>query len=357
MRRTFYASTLALILAAAALAQTTAAQGARRAVNPKPAAPTAAAPTAAAQSALSQAALGQLPLPASDALLVLDVRSLFAEVLPRSLASDTARLAEVNADVDQFKARTGIDARAFDLLGVGVRIVKLESGATKIDRVTAVARGRFQTEALVASARAAAKGALTEQTHGGKKIYVATIDDQLKLFGLAKMRVKDLAFAVLDQNTLALGEPEDVRAAIDAQAGRNRADMGLLNFPRGAGDFLAYGGNIPAGTFAGVETGLSANVDRAIASVRGIYGTAGSTPAGMQLMTTLRAGTAGDAKQLYDVVNALKQIAPGFISVAGERWSFARGMVDKMSITTKGTEVQLRLEVPQADIATVLKSL
>ena len=349
MRRNFYTSTLALLLAATALAPEATAQGARRAVNTKTA--------AAAQSALSQAALGQLPLPAADALLVLDVRTLFSEVIPRSLASDKVRLAQVNADVEQFKARTGIDARAFDLLAVGVRVVKLESGATKLDRVTAVARGRFQAEALVASARTAAKGGLAEQTHGGKRIYVAAINDQIKLFGLAKMSVKELAFAVLDANTLALGEPEDVRAAIDAQAGRNRADMGLLNFPRGAGDFLAYGGNIPAGTFAGVETGLSANVDRAVASIRGVYGTVGSTAAGMQLMTALRAGTAGDAKQLFDVVNALKQIAPGFISVAGERWSFARGMVDKMSVTNKGNEVQLRLEVPQADIATVLRAL
>lgn len=341
MRRTFYASTLALLLAAA-YAQTAHAQGAR---GP------------AVSAAATQTAFAQLPLPASDAILTLDVRALFAEVIPRAFASDPARLARVNADVDEFKARTGIDAREFDALAVGVRIVALPSGATKLDRVTAVARGRFRPEALVAAARAAAKGGLAEQTHGGKKVYVAAVNDQLKLFGVARMRVKELAFAVLDQNTLALGEPEDVRAAIDAQAGRNRADMSVLNFPRGAGDFLAYTGNIPAGALAGVESGLSANIDRAIASVRGIYGTVGSTPAGMQLMTTLRAGTGADAKQLFDVVNALRQIAPGFISVAGPKWGFARGLVETMKVTAKGNEVQLRLEVPQADMASVLKSL
>jgi hypothetical protein len=331
MRRTFYASTLALIFVA--LASTTAfAQGTRN--------------TAAS-----------LPLPASDAVLTLDVRALFAEVIPRALASDKTRLAQVNADVDEFKARTGIDAREFDTLAVGARIVPLPSGATKIDRVTAVARGRFRTEALVSAARAAAKGGLAEQTHGGKTVYVATVNDQLKLFGLARMRVKELAFAVLDQNTLALGEPEDVRAAIDAQAGRGRADMSLLNFPRGAGDFLAFAGNVPAGALAGVKTDISSSVDRAITSIRGFYGTVGSTAAGLQLMTTLRAGSTTDAKQLYNVVDALRQMAPGFISVAGARWSFARGMVDSMQITTKGNEVQLRLEVPQADIATVLKAL
>ena len=330
MRRTFYASTLALVFAALLSA------------------------TANAQTATAAASL---PLPASDAVLTLDVRALFTEVIPRSLASDRARLAQVTADVEEFKARTGIDARDFDTLAVGSRIVPLPSGATKFDHTTAVARGRFRPDALVAAARAAAKGGLTEQTYGGKTIYVAAVNDRLKLFGLARMSVRDLAFAVLDQNTLALGEPEDVRAAIDAQAGKGRADMSLLNFPRGAGDFLAYAGNVPAGAFAGVETGLSPDVDRAIASVRGFYGTFGSTAAGLQTMTALRAGTAADAKQLFDVVGALRQIAPGFLSIAGPKWAFARGLVDGMKVTTKGNEVQLRLDVPQADIANVLKSL
>ena len=342
MRRTFYASTLALLLAAS-LAQTALAQSPR------------AQATSPGGGINQEAAL--LSLPASDALLLLDVRTLFAEVIPRSLASDSARLAQVNADVEEFKARTGIDAREFDALAVGARIVQLPSGAIKLDHVTAVAQGRFRAEALIAAARAAAKGGLAEQMHGGKKVYVATINDRLKLFGLARMHVRELAFAVLDQNTLALGEPEDVRAAIDAQAGRGRADTSPLKFPRDPGTFLAFAGNIPAGAFAGVETGISSNVDRAVASIRGFYGTVGSTAAGAQLMTTLRAGSAADAKQLYDVVSALRQIAPGFISMAGAKWGFARGMVDSMKITTKGNEVQLRLDVPQADIATVLKSL
>jgi hypothetical protein len=330
MRRTFYASTLALLIAAFA---------------------------SAGASAQTPTAAAQLPLPASDAVLTLDVRALFGEVIPRSLASDKARLAQVNADVEEFKARTGIDAREFDTLAVGARIVSLPSGATKLDRVTAVARGRFRTEALVAAARAAAKGGLKEQTHGGKTVYVATVNGPLKLFGLARMHVRELAFAVLDANTLALGEPEDVRAAIDAQGGKGRADMSVLNFNKDAGTFMAFAGNVPAGALAGVETGMSPSVDRAIASIRGFYGTVGSTAAGAQMMTTLRAGSSGDAKQLFDVVNALRQIAPGFISMAGAKWAFARGLVDGMKVTTVGNEVQLRLDVPQADIATVLKAL
>jgi hypothetical protein len=133
--------------------------------------------------------------------------------------------------------------------------------------------------------------------------------------------------------------------------------MSALNFPKDAGTFMAFAGNVPAGALANVDTGMSADVDRAVASIRGFYGTVGSTAAGLQTMTTLRAGTASDAKQLFDVVNALRQIAPGFIAVAGEKWAFARGMVESLKVTTKGNEVQLRLDIPQASIPTVLKSL
>lgn len=345
MRRTFYASTLALLIAAAALAQTAGAQNSRRAP--------AAARTPVAQTPGTTA---PLPLPASDMIFTVDVRRLLTEVVPRALAGDSARLAQVNADVEEFKTRTGIDARAFDTVAVGARFVALPSGAVKVDNMTAVARGTFRADALVAAARAAAKGGLVEQTHAGKTVYVATVNDRLRLFGIARMHVRELAFAVLDANTLALGEPADVRAAIDAQAGRGRADLTMLNFPRGAGDFVAFAGNVRPGVLAGVRTDLP-NVDRAIDSIRGFYGTVGSSPTGLQMMTALRAGTAADAKQLFDTVEALRQIAPGLISMAGDKARFARSLMDSLKVTTKGNEVQLRLEVPQSEISTLLRAL
>ena len=348
MRRTLYASTLALTLAALApfaCAQT------RRGTQPARTGGTTTARTPKALAAES------IPLPAADALLAVDLEKLFKEVVPRSLAGDAARLAQVNADVEEFKTRTGIDARAFNRLIVGARIVRLASGAVKIDNVTAVARGPVNSAALGAAIRASSKGAVSEQTYGGKTIYVTTVNDRIKLFGIAKMRVGELAVAALDAETVALGEPADVRAAIDAQAGRApRADMALLSFPKGPSDFIGFAGNVPPGTLAGVETGLP-NVDRAVASIQGFYGSVASTAAGLQLMTTLRAATAADAKQLYDTVDALRQIAPGLISMAGEKGKFAQNAINSLKLSTKGNEVQLRLEVPQSDISTLLRAL
>jgi hypothetical protein len=104
MRRTFYASTLALTLAAlAAFNSEAGAQTRRGAQAPRTGATATKAPAQRPLSAES------VPLPASDALLAVDLDKLFKEVVPRALAGDTARLSQVNADVDAFKTRTGLD--------------------------------------------------------------------------------------------------------------------------------------------------------------------------------------------------------------------------------------------------------
>jgi hypothetical protein len=348
MRRTLYASTLALTLAA--LAVTGVAQTRRgTAAAPRTGGPTTGAPKGLAAESI--------PMPPADALLAVDLTKLFKEVVPRALAGDAARLAQVNADVDAFKARTGIDARAFERLVVGARIVKLESGALKLDNVTAVARGPVNAASLGAAIRASSKGSVAEQNYGGKTVYVTTVNDRIKLFGLANVRVKELAVAALDAETVALGEPSDVRAAIDAQAGRGpRADLSPLAFPKGPNDFMAFAGNVPAGTLAGIDTGLP-NVDRAVAAIQGFYGTVGSTAAGIQFMAALRAASASDAKQLFDTIEALRQIAPGLVSMAGDKARFAQNAINSLKVTTKGNEVQLRLEVPQSDVSAFLRVL
>jgi hypothetical protein len=354
MRRTLYASTLTLALASLAAFATSAGAQTRRGSQP---ARTGGATAAGAQKPLPVGA-ESIPLPAADAVLAVDLEKLFKEVVPRATAGNAERLAQINADVEQFKARTGLDARAFYRLVVGARILRLDSGALKLDNVTAIARGPVNAQALGAAIRAASKGAAVEQQYGGKTVYVTTVNDRIKLFGIAKMRVGELAVSALDAETVALGEPSDVRAAIDAQAGRGpRADLSLFSsVPKGPNDFIGFAGNVPAGTLAGVETGLP-NVDRAVASIQGFYGSVASTTAGVQIMTTLRAATAADAKQLYDTTDALRQVAPGLISMAGEKGRFAQNAINSLKLSTKGNEVQLRLEVPQSDVSSLLRAL
>lgn len=344
--RNIYTSTLALFVALAALAGASKAQTRRPGGGAsRPAATQTAAPARQA-----------VPLPASDAVLAVDLRRLLTEAVPRALAGDAARLAAVNADVEQFKARTGIDARAFDTLTAGVRLTNPSPGVTKIDHMVAVARGTFRADVLVAAGRLAAQGKFNEEKHGGKSVYVFSLDDHIKLFGLLKMRVRDLAVTVLDANTLAVGEPEAVRATIDAQAGRGRVDADLLNFARTPDDLIMFAGSVPPALLAGIELGTP-ELNRAVASVRRFSGSVGTTAAGYQMQATLRTLNAADARGLGDTLEALKQVAPMLISMSGERGRFAKRAVESLRITTQASEVRLRLELAQGDLAALLRVL
>src|SRR5205085_10584868 len=273
MRRIFFASILALLVvahSATSLAQTT-----RGTTLPRTPAPTSAQTSTVARVSV--------PLPASDAVLTVDLKRLLTEAAPRALASDPSRLAQLSADIERFKSRTGVDARDFDTLAVGARLVRLPSGATKVANVVALARGTFSADALVRNARAASGGKLTEQTYGGKTLYVIPVNDRIKVFGLLKTHVGELALCVLDAYTLAVGETAAVRSAVDAAAGRGgRVDQSLMNQVQNTGDLIALAGNVPPGVLAGVDTGMPP-VDRAVASIRSFRGSVVSTPAGFQL--------------------------------------------------------------------------
>src|SRR5918994_103407 len=87
-------------------------------------------------------------LPASEAVALVKVRRLLDEALPAMLASNPARLVEANARIENFKTRTGIDARAFDELALGFGYEYLPSGAMKVTTV-GLAQGTFSPASLV----------------------------------------------------------------------------------------------------------------------------------------------------------------------------------------------------------------
>ncbi|MEK6335883.1 MAG: hypothetical protein AABM67_13205, partial [Acidobacteriota bacterium] len=117
---------------------------------------------AAAPNALSY-------LPASDAVMLVDVRRMLNETLPRILAGDQAKLAQANSEIDKFKTRTGIDPRTFDRVVLGVRYVYPTPNTTRLETV-AIAHGTFDAKGLAAAARIAANGKYREEKYRGSTI-------------------------------------------------------------------------------------------------------------------------------------------------------------------------------------------
>ena len=334
-RRNLYAAGLALVALALAA---DAANGQRRG--------------AGAARTNANASAADVALPASDAAAVVDLRRLLNEAVPRALASDPARLAQVNADLDRFKTQTGIDPRAFERVTAGARFVNTSAGGFKVGHVVALADGTFDAAALVAAARTAAGGSHREERHGGKTVHVFTVSQRVKLFGvLPEMNVREFALCPLDADTVAVGELAAVRAAVDAAAGRGRVSAALLALARqNPSALVGFGANAPP-ALARAAAGLGGEVERSLASIRQFYGSVGTTQAGFDLLIGARTPTAADARRLVDTLKALKSL--GDFAAAqrtGARGEALRRALANVRLEPQGNDALIRLDVPSADV-------
>ncbi|MBA3440651.1 MAG: hypothetical protein H0T92_12355, partial [Pyrinomonadaceae bacterium] len=194
--------------------------------------PTSTTPSATAIPSTSSVATSLAALPVSDIVMFVDARALLMDAMPRVLAGDPTKLAQINAQMDQFKASTGIDARAFERIALGIRFVNPAAGVTETGYV-AIANSRMDTGSLVAAARLASKGKYQEQKLGGRTMYTFNLGDQLGKLTLGPFVISmpkgEFAVSALDANMLALGTPASVRAAVDTSVASGRANPELVS--------------------------------------------------------------------------------------------------------------------------------
>ncbi|WP_352432030.1 hypothetical protein [Pyrinomonas sp.] len=295
-------------------------------------------------------------LPTSDAVMLVNLTRLLNDALPRIYAGDPAKLAKVNAEIDGFRARTGIDPRSFERVAVGARFVNTPSGASKIETV-ALAHGKFNAGTMLAAGRLAAKGKYREEQHQGRSIYIFTIENQTKLLGLFPARLGEVAVAEIDANTLALGTPSRVRAALIAQQGTGRVDGELVALAtRNGNALIGFGGTVP--DISSMNVLGNDEVSRAIAAVRQFYGSIDTTAQGFEMLLTARSQSAEQAKYLGDTLAAIKQIGGAMASqLPGNRGRLAQVALGNLNITTRGNEVQLQLQLPQAEVGNLVREL
>lgn len=313
----------------------------------------AATKTAAAATPLRQTAM----VPGADAVMFVDLKRLFSNVIPQVLAENPARLADFNADIDQFKTKTGVDPRAFERVTVSLRFAPTATNANKAD-VVAVANGSFNAGALVAAGRLAAKGKYQEQKLNGKTIYIFSLNEQVKLFGLFRMNVADVAVAALDANTLAVGSVETVRAVLEnsgAGVANNSELLALAS--QNSNALMGFGGNVPPALLQNLDLG-NEEIARSVASVKQFFGSVNANGSNFDLLTVVRTETADSAQNLGETLSGLKQLAPLFVSqLPAPRAKVAQNVLDTLQISNRSNEVELKLTLAQPDLNSLLNIL
>ena len=294
-------------------------------------------------------------LPPSDGVAFIKVRRVLDEAIPKLLADNPTQVAEFNAELAEFKTKTGLDARSFEEAAVGFQFSYPSAAVTKI-RTVALARGTFNSGALVAAGRMAANGKYVEHQHQGKIIYVFTLDRQIRLFGLWNLKVRDLAVTSINGNTLALGDLEAVKAALDATRNRKYANPDLIALAsHDTSAIVGFGGNISESLMETLRVRHS-GVAREMTAVRKVYGSLGMTDSDLELMLAARTVDTHSAKNLGDTVEGLKALAALFIGrLPAAKESLARAALNNLRVTTQGNDLQIRTAVAQAQVTPLMR--
>jgi len=317
------------------------------------------APHVAAQSGLDPLAA----LPASDIVLMIDAGRLINQIAPQALANDPATLKKMNDGINEINASTGIDMRAVKRVVVGMPMFDVKAIA---------ASGQFPGVAIVEGidtakvlALIATSGAVksSETTHGGKTIYTLAPKDETKTNGATtspRMPLQKMSLVALDANTLAVGDVTQVRASIDASAGRGMKTSGdlLMMASRNPNALVSVAGNFPSEQMRQLLDGagplpISDEAKQAIMSITQLYSAVGSSANGYDFLLGVRTGGAAQAKTLSDTLAAFKAL--GLMGTTDAKDKVMRDFISGIQITPTGNDLELKAEITQMLINELMK--
>ena len=293
-------------------------------------------------------------LPESDAVAHVKVKQLVNEAMPRIFASNPAKLSEINAQIDRLKDRTGLDMRMFQEIALGVKFTYPAEGVTRAQTV-AVANGSFSSAAMVAAGRVASNGKYREEKYHDKTIYIFTLDEHIRLFGVFDIKITELAASPLDANTLALGDQAGVHAAIDAARGRKNINTELIALARrDPNAIIGFGANMSEQLVSNLDIG-NAPIAADLKTLRQVYGSVSTTETDLDLFLGARAVNAAAAKSLGDTLEGLKQFGALLVGrLSGAKGVLAKSALANMKIVADANELHIRTSVAQAEVGPLL---
>jgi len=293
-------------------------------------------------------------LPESDAVAQVKVKQLLNEAMPRILAGNPAKLSEVNASIDRFKERTGLDPRMFQQVALGIRYMYPSEGVTKLQTV-ALANGSFTPAAMIAAGRVAANGTYREEKYQDKTIYIFTLEENVKMLGVFDFRIGELAAAPLDSSIIALGDPIAVRSAIDATRSRKRANADLIALAsRDPNAVIGFGSNMSEQLIDNLDIG-NAPIVGDLKTLRQVFGSVATTESDLQVFLAARAVNPQAAQSLETTLEGLKLFGGAFVGrLSGAKGVLAKSALANLKINSTANELQIRTSVAQAEVGPLL---
>jgi hypothetical protein len=282
-------------------------------------------------------------LPASDMVIYADQRRIMTELAPHLMAYDPSLLAKIMGAMEMAKAKTGVNFMGIERVAVGLRLLGPIGPEFKKENlgIVIVAHGDFDANALVAFAKTESKGKLSEQTYAGKVVYSEPPPEPPK----TKPEGERPAFAVLDANTLVIGDLVQVRAAVDAAAGTGRLDPALARLAtEDENALVGIGVNFSPSVVqhlsesAGPNEMARAGIRLLLSTVKQLSLSAGAGQGSFNLSLGARFCDAQQAQGVADVLTVARKQASAVDQKLG-------ALLEGVEVRADGSDVRVRAEI------------
>lgn len=294
-------------------------------------------------------------LPEADTIIYLNPQRILNEALPKFMPAKD--VAEMRKGFEQAKAQAGIDPASIQYIVIAVRFKKPTADLNfQPPEFLAVAGGGFSADSLLALARSASQGKLRDEKYGTKTLGLMTIDPLAKMAEQNPLlkSFTEVGIVSLDGNTIAVGTPSYLRAAVDAGEGKGRISTETLNsLVRDPNALISLAGaplRSFAKSFGMFGTEGSSREPRCDTKLGDFYLALTMDATNFMLRGVSNADNPDTAKIMSRLYSSLLASATQSIPDAT-----AKSLMSKISLTAEGDEVLLRADVPQQTIVELIQ--
>ncbi len=303
-------------------------------------------------------------LPASDGVVILDVQRILNETAPQILTGKPLMLGEINTKIDEIRDKTGLDARQFEQIVIGVATKDVAAQKISLEPVF-LARGKYSANALIAGARLASNGKYREEKIGSRTIYVfngkeivAQNNPRTKnswingmIDRLVNSLSNEIAVTSLDGNTLAFGSLARVRETFET---KSRVSVEVLNLAtRKPNAVISFGARLPNGLSKFVDLDND-ELGKTLDSIRQMSGAVEISANNTAISMMAKTLNAEQAQSLHNTLEGLQGLGKVLINGKSEDKKVLLRMIENARITRSQAEVSLDLQIPQNDINILL---
>jgi hypothetical protein len=286
-------------------------------------------------------------LPDADTLIYINPQRILNEVVPKVMpAKDVEGMMK---GFEEIKKNFGVDPKAVEYIVVAVRFKKPTADLKfQPPEALIVTSGDFSAEALIGLARMASGGQLRDEKYGAKTLGLMTIDP------IAKEAEKnpflrnfsEVGIVVLNGNTLAVGTPGYLRAAVDAAEGKERISTETLNsLVRDSSALISVSGR-PwrsfAKSFGMMGTEVTERAPRCDSKIGDFYAALTMDATNFMFRGAMNEDNPDTAKIVSNLLTGLLGYAGSSIKDPS-----AQSMLKNVAIAAEGDEVTLRADFPQ----------